>query len=205
VASSMRGAASRFPAGARTITIAPGERMIRVHHQDKGAIFFGPPAGKAANNRFDATAGEYRVLYAAMRLEGAFVETVLRRPIGRVLRRAFVDERVHSAIAPRRPLTLAKIFDEGLQVLGIDAGTISVDDYTASRSLALAVHQEFPDLDGVAYRSRYDNGEICFGVFDRVNASDLVADRAKRFDATPARVDGLMSRYGALFDTSAPA
>jgi hypothetical protein len=46
-----------------------------------------------------------------------------------VLRRAFVDERVHSAIAPRRPLTLAKIFDEGLQVLGIDAGAISVDDY----------------------------------------------------------------------------
>jgi hypothetical protein len=42
-------------------------------------------------------------------------------------------------------------------------------------------------------------------VFDRVNASDLVADRAKRFDATPARVDELMSRYGALFDTTAPA
>jgi len=76
-----------------------------------------------------------------------------------------------------------------------DAGAISVDDYTASRSLALALHQEFPDLDGVAYRSRYDNGEICFGVFDRVNASDRVADRAKRFDATPARVDELMSRY----------
>jgi hypothetical protein len=104
----------------------------------------------------------------------------LRRPIGRVLRRAFVDERVHSATAPRRPLTLAKIFDEGLQVLGIDAGAISVDDYTASRSLAVALHQEFPDLVGVACRSRYDNGEICFGVFDRVNASDLVADGAKR-------------------------
>ena len=43
------------------------------------------------------------------------------------------------------------------------------------------------------------------GVFDRVNASDLVADGAKRFDATPARVDERMSRYGASFDTSAPA
>jgi hypothetical protein len=42
-------------------------------------------------------------------------------------------------------------------------------------------------------------------VFDRANASELVADGAKRFDATPARVDELMSRYGALFDASPPA
>lgn len=178
--------------------------MIRVHHQDKGAIFFGPSPGKPASNRFDATSGEYRVLYAATRLEGAFVETVLRKPTGRVLRRAFVDERVYSAIAPSRPLTLIKIFDEGLQVLGIDAGAISIDDYAASRSLALALHQDFPTLDGVAYRSRYDNGEVCFAVFDRVPASNLVAGRAKRFEAAPVRVDNLMKRYGALFDTSPP-
>ena len=31
----------------------------------------------------------------------------------------------------------------------------------ASRILALSLYQQFPDLDGLADRSRYDNGQIC--------------------------------------------
>jgi hypothetical protein len=120
-------------------------------------------------------------------LEGAFVETVLRRPIDRVLRRAFVDERVHSACTSA----------------SADAGQDIRRRVAGPRDRRW--RKGFPDLDGVACRSRYDNGEVCFGAFDRVNASDLVADGAERFDATPARVDELMSRYSASLDTSAPA
>jgi hypothetical protein len=176
--------------------------MVRVHLVGQGAIFFGPNPGIAAQNRFDAPFGEYRVLYAAQRLEGAFVESVLRRP-GRILRRSFVEERMWTPLRLKRKLILAKIMDEGLQFHRVDASVTATDDYAASRALALALHTDFPHLDGLIYRSRYNNGEICFALFDRVLASDLIPMPGQRFDAHPARVDELMSLHGAAFDTSA--
>jgi len=43
-----------------------------IHRKGQGPVFFGPAAGRAPQNRFDAPAGEYGVLYAAQRLEVAF-------------------------------------------------------------------------------------------------------------------------------------
>jgi hypothetical protein len=193
---------TRFTAGLLDISMSAGVMMMRVRREDHGPVFFGPPAGTPPQNRFDAPNGEYRTLYAAASHEGAFVETVLRKPKGRVLRRAFVDQRVCSIIIPNRDLRLAKLYDEGLQFHQIDASLISIDDYTASRSLALAFYQEFPNLDGIAYRSRYDNGELCFALFDRIPSSMLRPIASERFDANPLRVDYLMRMYGAVFDTS---
>jgi hypothetical protein len=140
-------------------------------------------------------------LYGAKELPGAFVETVLRHP-GRILRRAEVDDRVATRLKVQRPLQLAKIHDEGLQWHGIHAGEISVDDYPPSRRLALDFHRNFPMLDGLAYRSRYDNGQICYALFNRVAAADLVAAGRLEFDKHPAVIDDLMKLYGAAFDTS---
>ncbi|WP_267213256.1 RES family NAD+ phosphorylase [Chelatococcus asaccharovorans] len=53
---------------------------MRIHRKGQGAVFFGPGVGRPPQNRFDAPGSEYGVLYAARRLEGAFVETLLRRP-----------------------------------------------------------------------------------------------------------------------------
>ncbi|NTG04848.1 RES family NAD+ phosphorylase [Agrobacterium rhizogenes] len=173
-----------------------------MHTLARGPIYFGPLPERPPQNRFDAPAGEFRTLYAAERLEGAFVETVLRRPTGRILRRSFVEERGWSVVRPLRPLRLAKLFDEGLQFHQIDAGEISSDDYRPSRALAAALHHEFVDLDGLAYRSRYNNGEVCYALFDRVAAADLSADPVDRFADFPDRVDELMELHGAVFDTS---
>jgi hypothetical protein len=118
------------------------------------------------------------------------------------LRRAYVHERVWTTFHAKRPLTLAKIYDEGLQIHGIDAGLISADDYAESRNLALDFYQSFPTLDGLAYRSRYNNGEICYALFDRVEVTDLLVLNTNRFDENPIRVKQLMSLYRAVFDTS---
>lgn len=196
------GPTGRFPAGLLAVERRAGDVVVRVHHQDHGAVFFGPKPGTPPQNRFDAPSGEYRVLYAAERLEGAFVESVLRRPAGRVLRRAFVEERMWTPLRLGRPLILAKVLDEGLQFHRVDAGVSASDDYAASRALALALHTEFPALDGLAYRSRFNNGEVCFAIFDRVLPADLIALAGRRFSDQPARVDELMSLHGAVFDTS---
>ncbi|MQU90758.1 hypothetical protein CN204_03505 [Sinorhizobium meliloti] len=86
-----------------------GDVVVRVHQKIHGAIFFGPAPGATPQGRFDAPAGQYRLLYVAQRLEGAFVETVLRRPANRIVRRAFVEERMWTPLRLHRQLVLAKL------------------------------------------------------------------------------------------------
>lgn len=197
------GPASRLGTDLLGIELSAGATIIRVHHQDKGAIFFGPKPGVPPQNRFDAPSGEYRMLYAAERLEGAFVESILRRPDGRILRPAFVNERAWTLLRLERAVTLAKVFDEGLQFHGVDASVSASDDYTEPRALALKLYINYPDLHGLAYRSRYNNGEICFAIFDRVPASELTVMSEYRFADYPNERDRLMALYGATFDVSA--
>lgn len=174
---------------------------MRIHWQTNDPVFFGPGPGALPSNRFDAPGGQYRVLYAAAELPGAYVETVLRHPY-RVMRRREADERAASRLRVRRTLTLAKVMDEGLQWHGIHAGEISIDDYAPSRQLALDFYSSFPAIHGLAYRSRYNNGQICFALFDRVDPADLVPMSRLDFDQAPNVVDDLMRLYGAAFDTS---
>lgn len=194
---------SRFTNGLMPLVIPKGAEFVRVHWQANGSVFFGPKPGNPPANRFDAPGGEFRVLYAARELPGAFVETVLRRP-GRVLRRPEADDRAATRLQVQRPLELAKVMDEGLQWHGIHAGEISIDDYAPSRQLALDFHAAFPMLDGLAYRSRYDNGQVCYALFDRVEVTALTPTSRLNFHEHPAVVDDLMRLYGAVFDTSLP-
>ncbi|MCG5487191.1 MAG: RES family NAD+ phosphorylase [Sinorhizobium meliloti] len=195
---------ARFPSGLRSVTLDAGDIIVRVHRKIHGPIFFGPASGSPPEGRFDAPAGQYRLLYAAQRLEGAFVETVLRRAANRIIRRAFVEERTWTPLRLQRPLVLAKIMDEGLLFHGVDASISAGSDYAPSRALALALHEDFPALDGLAYRSRHNNGEICFALFDRVLPTDLVAMHGQHFEDDRARTDQLMRLHGAVFDTSLP-
>lgn len=192
----------RFPSGLRSVVLDAGDVVVRVHRKSQGAVFFGPDSGAPPQNRFDAPAGQYRVLYAAQRLEGAFVETVLRRPGNRIVKRAFVDERMWTPLRLQRAFVLAKIMDEGLLYHGVDASISATDDYGPSRALALALHDDYSGLDGLAYRSRHNNGEICYALFDRVLPTDLAEMSGQLFEKHPDRADQLMRLHGAVFDTS---
>ena len=202
----MAGGASpfRFANGVLPLDVPQGAEFVRVHRQSDGPVFFGPAPGRPPSNRFDAPSGQFRTLYGAIALPGAFVETVLRRP-GRILRRIEADGRAATRLQTQRPLQLAKIMDEGLQWHGVHAGEISIDDYGPSRQLALDLFEAFPAIDGLAYRSRFNNGQVCFALFDRVSTADLSATGRMDLDKHPAVVDDLMRVYGAVFDTSPPA
>lgn len=195
---------ARFPAGLLPMQLDAGEIIVRIHRKGQGAVFFGPGAGKPPQNRFDAPAGEYGILYAARRLEGAFVETLLRRPAGRIVRRDYIEERQWTPLRLERPVILAKIMDEGLLFHGVDASVSASDDYAPSRVLALDLYNDFPSIDGLAYRSRHNNGEICYALFDRVLSSDMVELPSHLFENNRTRVDELVRLHGAVLDTSAP-
>jgi hypothetical protein len=193
---------ARFPAGLLPERLDAGDVIVRVHREGQGAIFFGPETGRPSQNRFDAPNGEYRVLYAAERLEGAFVETVLRQPAHRIVRRAFIDERMWSPLRLNRAMILAKIMDEGLLFHGVDASVSSSDNYGPSRTLALQLYQDFPDLDGLAYRSRHNNGEVCYVFFDRVLSTDFTQMAGQCFRDHRKRTEDLVRLHGAVLDTS---
>ena len=137
-------------------------------------------------------------------MEGAFVETVLRRPRGRILKRENVEQRGWTELALKSTLKLAKLYDNGLQFHGTDAGLIGAEDYAESRALALAIYQEDASVQGLAYRSRYDNSHIRYVLFDRATETDLSPVAANRFDEHRDRVDALMRNYGAAFDPCLP-
>jgi hypothetical protein len=87
---------------------------------------------------------------------------------------------------------------------GTDAAVSASDNYVASRRLALALHAAFPDIDGLAYRARHNNGEVCYALFDRVSAADLVPGAPQRLSERSGVVDHLMALNGALFDADMP-
>ena len=195
---------AQFPRGVLAEIIPVGTIIVRMHHESRGPLWFGPRPGISPQHRFDAPGGEYRMLYCAARLAGAFVESVLRKPAGRIVARAYVDDRVWSELTVRRMLRLAKLRDEGLHWHGTDAAVSASDNYAASRRLALALHAAFPEIDGAAYRARHNNGEVCYALFDRVSAADLAPGAPQRLSEHSGVVDQLMALHGALFDTDMP-
>lgn len=87
---------------------------------------------------------------------------------------------------------------------GTDASVSAVDSYVEPRRIALAAFKEGTDLDGMVYRARHDNGELCFALFDRVQETDLAPSDRKLFSKHRVKLDGLMEKYGAVFDRSPP-
>lgn len=193
-----------FPNGIRLETLAAGSFLIRIHHRDNGPIWFGPKPGLDPVYRFDAPGGEYRTLYAAMTLEGAFVETILHGKAGQtILDRAVVNARSWSELQLSRSLKLAKLHEDGLFWHGTDSRISSALVYAEPRRIALALHNECPDLDGITYRSRHNNGEVCLALFDRVQLVDLVPQSARLFATETAELSRLMDKYGVSFSPGA--
>jgi len=203
--SSLSALTPTFPSGIKTEILEIGSEIIRIHHRGQGAVWFGPKPGFPPAYRFDAPSQEYRTLYAAAALDGAFVETILHgKAASQIVSLAYVNQRAWTAISVLRPLTLMKLYDEGLFWHTTDARVSASDDYREPRRIALAAFREMSNLDGVTYRSRHNNGELCHALFDRVSSTDLKPNAGMPFEDDRAGLDAMMAKYGAVFDTSAP-
>jgi hypothetical protein len=188
-----------FPNGLLPDHLAAGSVLFRIHRRKDAPIWFGPAPGKPPSYRFDAPSGEYQTLYAARTVTGAFVETILRKN-NRILRREFVELRQWTALQLQRPLQVAKLYDEGLLFHGTSNDICAGDIYTEPRLLARDLYLTFPDLDGIAYRARHNNGELCYALFDRVALADLMPIEARPFANERRSTDAIMRRHGAVWD-----
>lgn len=177
--------------------------FVRIHRIGDGPLWFGPAPGRPPANRFDAPGGEYRILYGAERIEGAFAETILRRG-RRIVARDYVELRQWSIMLLLRDLRLAKLFDNGLVWHGVTADICTGDDYRAAQAFAAKLHSSHRDCDGIAYRARHNNGEICYALFDRVDPAHLALVDTRRFSNERSVTDDLMRLHNASWDPMTP-
>ncbi|MGH3144318.1 MAG: RES domain-containing protein [Rubrobacter sp.] len=103
--------------------------------------------------RFDAPGGEYAVLYANDTRVATFNESYAEKR----RRIPAADAQRHLVrITPKRPLPLVDLRDDRtLSAMGLDARISVGDDYEACRQWALAFHEEWPEVCGIAYAARW--------------------------------------------------
>jgi hypothetical protein len=131
----------------------------RLHSIDRAPLQFNP----TSRGRFNATNGEFGMLYLAADPFGAFVET-----FGQVLSLNIPEmslrDRLLSRVAPTRPLDLVDLTGGGLARIGADARLTSGDHALAQRwSRALWHHPA--RVDGLLYRARHDPDRFCAALF----------------------------------------
>jgi hypothetical protein len=186
-----------LPDDCLVVRLPIGTPIMRVHWSDKGPIFFGPPAGIGPSNRFDAPAGEYGTLYVAEDLAGAFAETLLRKA-ARLVGWPAVAQRSFSMLTLQREVTLAQLHGDGLAWHGVTSDICAGDDYGPSQAISLAFYAK--GLDGIAYRSRHNNDQLCYALFDLVAPTDLAIVETHDFAGMAAIADQLVRRHGAAWD-----
>jgi hypothetical protein len=177
------------------LKLAADRVFWRVHGTARDPRWFGPAPGEAPGNRFDAPGGEYRVCYLGDSPEVAFAETFLRGPGTRLLERAKLSARSFSSVPLSGELTLARLHGPGLVRLGIGAEIVHGHPYATCQNLALDLWSHRDRVDGIAYRSRWDNDRLAVALFDRAEDAFNTPDLTVRVDEFH-RLPQILQLYG---------
>jgi hypothetical protein len=175
--------------------VKAGSRWIRIHAQDRSALWFGPGSGRQPIHRFDDPAGRFRVCYLGTTLEVSFAETFLRNPPVRILALDDLAGRAIATVEVRRDLRLVPLHGSSLARLGVTAELASGSDYDGSQLWSRALWEHGDRPDGILYRARHDDSALCVALYDR--AKDALAIlRDVSLAEGPQQLAGLLRRYG---------
>lgn len=159
--------------------LATGTLVHRFHNAAFGPIFH----DRTSAGRFNAPDGSYGVLYAAETADGAFAEVFLRSPGRTTLGLDFIETRAYVRLKAARDLRLVELHGPGLSRLGATAEIAhSGLPYTVAQAWSKAVHAHPGNFDGIAYRSRHDDAEICYAIFDRASSAVIEDSRVPNLD-----------------------
>lgn len=132
-------------------------------------MFFGRKL-TPGDNRFDAPAGEFGVLYVSRDAHCAFVETFLHQTGVRVVTTTELAQRTLSIVEARRPLRLVDLRGNGLARMGADAALTSSTDYALTQKWSKGLHDHPRHPDGILYRARHDPARSAAAIFERTQA-----------------------------------
>ena len=170
--------------------LAYGEPLFRIHRSDRDPAFW----GKIGDNRFDAPAGEFGVLYAASDEYGAFIETC-GGLLNRTVTSSFLGARGWARVTTARDLKLVDLSGSGLARIGADERLCS-GEHDVAQQWALALWQHPDAADGLLYRARHDPSRTSIAIFDRAaSAVEVVRDGGLLADANKALMAAILETY----------
>ena len=172
-------------------TIPAGACLARVHHGGFDPLHF----GSTEYSRFDDQRGIFGICYLAENLEGAFAETFVRGASDGGILQSYVQERSCSEIQVTDPLRLASLHGPGLARVGATSA-VSSGSYDVARIWSRAIHDHPAALDGIAYRSKHDDDEICIALFDRARGGVALAGVPEPMMSNRLRLAELFDLYG---------
>lgn len=181
-----------------TIERSPGEWFVRIHRATDSAIWFGWDAARvsfrAATNRFDSPDRTYGVLYMAVTRDGAFAESIGRKP--RSFRSDFELKALRlTTLRITRAIRVVDLHG-GAAVGAIDAtGVVGVGPQSLARRWAQALHAHPTRPDGIEYRCRHNSDELAVALFDRIGDDAVVPVDVAEFAADRAWLTAMRSRH----------
>ena len=175
-------------------TIPAGTRLARIHRREFDPQYFGSKAG----NRFSDPREIFGVCYLAMTKEGAFAETFVRGTDDEGIRQSHVQRRSFSVIEMIAPLRLSSLHGPGLARVGATSAVASGSNDVA-RIWAREIYDHPAAPDGIAYRSKHDDDEICIALFDRARDRIAIAGAPHPMMMDLYGLGMLCVRYGVVF------
>jgi hypothetical protein len=162
-----------------------GREIVRVYDHTFGPTNFNPGRGARIVGRFhffaDAAGSVVPVLYGSARNDGAIAETVFHdvptRSAVRVVPAGRLKNLSIVSLSPQRDLRLVELRGFGLTRLRLAATNLTdteAREYPNTVPWAKALHDAFPDADGLLWMSRRFNAAEALVLFgSRVAPGDL--------------------------------
>lgn len=149
------------------VTLAAGALLHRFYTSAFDPIFY----DTSNVGRFNAPDKSYGVLYCAQTDIGALAETFLRTPGRRVIDPGLLAAKGYVLLTTRSDLTLISMAGPGLAILGATAEmTSSAPPYAMPQIWSAALRAHPTAVDGIVYRSRHDDDQICYALFNATAA-----------------------------------
>ena len=158
-------------------TWAAGKLIYRIHSFKFTALQFNPGLGNA---RFSPMSNDVATLYGGVNTAVAIMETLFHDlPIHSDgapfdLRRA--EGMVHSVIKSSLDLTLADLNPKTLRKMGIRRADLldsGPEQYLFTREYSVAIHQAWPQVQGLRWSSRQHGGSAVMLFGDRIEEGQL--------------------------------
>jgi hypothetical protein len=160
-------------------TLKPGTRLHRFHARAFHPIYF----DRSLMGRLNAPDGSYGVLYTAKHRLGAFAETFLRQPGRTLLPHDLMIAKASTTIEVTGALRVVRLYGPALAKVGCTAQvTHGALPYHLPQAWSKAIHDHPAQPDGIAYRSRHDDNQICYAIFERALSKVAVAHRELDLD-----------------------
>ncbi|NRG16799.1 RES family NAD+ phosphorylase [Rhizobiales bacterium] len=146
----------------------------------------------AGSSRFSPPDNHFHILYAACDLVSAIAETVIRDRFeavdNRKLLASELDEWSVAEISATESLNLLDLRTIGALRLGLDTDAVGAKAHEKSRQFSSELHDDFPNIDGILYRSRL-TGRDCIAIYKRAIKHKLTSGEAVHLPRAPRLED----------------